>query len=427
MTFFNVFLSLHHKEFARPVIRLLPRKIYFCTMVRLHRNLVEAVFSVIRAVWEERAHADKAIENMLKSNPRWGARDRAFIAETSYEIIRYYRLLAHMAGESSDYWKIIAAYFVSRKIPLPVWDHFAGIPVEIYQNRWFEAKEDLGICESYPEEWIAWMRQDFPDTYADELKALNEPAKLVLRTNLLKTNKDRLLNEFKKHGHNCHALTDVPDALVADQKWNVFQDPLFTAGYFEIQDASSQRVAEFMELKPGMRVIDACAGAGGKSLHIAAKLMNQGRIIAMDVEAWKLDNLKKRARRAGAHCIETRLIENNKTIKRQAETCDRLLLDVPCSGTGVIRRNPDAKWKVDQQYVDRMVQLQQKILQQYSKMVKPGGKLIYSTCSILSLENSKQIAYFCAGHPDFRLEKDLLIRPCASGFDGFYMARLVKT
>jgi 16S rRNA (cytosine967-C5)-methyltransferase len=203
--------------------------------------------------------------------------------------------------------------------------------------------------------------------------------------------------------------------------------PAFKEGLFEVQDASSQRVASFMYVEPGMRVIDACAGGGGKTLHIAALMQNKGRILALDVHDWKLNELRKRAGRAGVDIAETRVIESSKTLKRLANHADRLLLDVPCSGLGVLRRNPDAKWKLSEIEIDRLIIEQQDILTRYSAMVKPGGKLVYATCSILPSENEQQIERFLATHGEtWTLEEELKINPATTRHDGFYAARLVK-
>jgi 16S rRNA (cytosine967-C5)-methyltransferase len=195
---------------------------------------------------------------------------------------------------------------------------------------------------------------------------------------------------------------------------------------FEQQDAGSQKVAAALAVEPGMRVIDACAGAGGKTLHIAAAMQGKGRLIAMDVEQWKLENLKERARRAGAHNIETRVIEDSKTIKRLKESADRVLLDVPCSGLGVLKRNPDTKWKDTAERLAPLVKLQAEILESYSRMVKVGGILVYATCSILPMENRHQIDAFLAKNDRFRLIEDETISPADTGFDGFYLARLER-
>jgi 16S rRNA (cytosine967-C5)-methyltransferase len=177
-----------------------------------------------------------------------------------------------------------------------------------------------------------------------------------------------------------------------------------------------------------MRVIDACAGAGGKSLHLAALLKNKGRIVALDTVDWKLEELKKRAKRAGAaDIIETRVIESMKSIKRLYDSADRLLLDVPCSGLGVLKRNPDAKWKLSEEFIKEVRQTQSTILNEYSPMVKPGGLMVYSTCSILPSENEKQVETFLnSNQGKFELIEENHLLP-SEGFDGFYMALIRRT
>ena len=210
-----------------------------------------------------------------------------------------------------------------------------------------------------------------------------------------------------------------------EEKKNVFLTSAFKDGFFEVQDASSQKIGRFLEVAEGQRVVDACAGAGGKTLHLSALMKNKGQIIALDIFEWKLAELKRRAKRAGAHNIETRLISDNKVIKRLHEKADRLLIDAPCSGLGVLKRNPDSKWKIDTEFIDRIKVEQQKILQDYSKMLKKGGKMIYATCSILPSENNLQVEKFLSNNPDFRLIKDEKIMP-SQGYDGFYMALIER-
>ena len=195
---------------------------------------------------------------------------------------------------------------------------------------------------------------------------------------------------------------------------------------FEVQDAASQFIAPFLRVSPGMRVIDACAGAGGKTLHLAAIMKNKGRIIAMDVEAFKLEELQKRAKRAGVNNLEIKHIESSKTIKRLENSADRLLLDVPCSGLGVLKRNPDAKWKLSPEFIENVKELQQHILQDYCSMLKKDGLMVYSTCSVLPSENERQVEKFLERNGDkFELVDQKHIWP-TEGFDGFYMALLRK-
>ena len=195
-----------------------------------------------------------------------------------------------------------------------------------------------------------------------------------------------------------------------------------------MQDASSQKVAPFMQIDNSVkRIIDTCAGAGGKTLHLATLLQNKGQIIAMDIYEQKLQELKRRARRNGVFNIETKLIDP-KQLKRMQGTADRVLIDAPCSGLGVLRRNPDAKWKLQPEFLDQIRTTQQEIFQQYSKLLKKGGKLVYATCSVLPSENHQQVATFLASEAgkDFKLEAEEVIFAHQSGYDGFYMARLIN-
>jgi 16S rRNA (cytosine967-C5)-methyltransferase len=203
---------------------------------------------------------------------------------------------------------------------------------------------------------------------------------------------------------------------------------MFKEGHFELQDASSQTIAPFLEVKPGMRVVDACAGAGGKALHLAALMENKGQIIAMDIYQNKLYELKRRAKRNGAHNIETRWIENSKAIKKLHGKIDRLLIDAPCSGLGVLKRNPDAKWKLQSEFLATIQKTQADILERYAKMVAPQGKMVYATCSILPSENQKQIKRFLETDigKTFELEAEDTLLPSKTGFDGFYRARLMR-
>ncbi|MNS80695.1 Ribosomal RNA small subunit methyltransferase B [compost metagenome] len=186
-------------------------------------------------------------------------------------------------------------------------------------------------------------------------------------------------------------------------------------------------VVPLLDVQPGHRVIDACAGGGGKSLHMASLMKNKGKILSLDIHEWKLKELKDRAKRNGVDVIETRVIDTNKVIKRLADNADRVLLDVPCSGMGVLRRNPDAKWKLSNEEIDRLMILQQEILSTYSQMTKVGGQLVYATCSLLPSENELQVQKFLHDHSaKWSLVKEIHLRPDRDGFDGFYAALLKR-
>jgi 16S rRNA (cytosine967-C5)-methyltransferase len=389
-----------------------------------HRVLLQAVVTALHTIFTENKYADKVIEKALKENPKFGGRDRRFVAETTYDIVRNYRLLTYLAGSENDLWKVLGVYFVLQQLPMPDEREFKQVNgKEIIEN--YKDIKDQRILQAYPDWlWDLCEKELGAGVWEAEAKALNNQAEVVLRVNTLKTKKEILQKHLAEQEVEVEPLKGYDDALILTKRQNLFQNPLFKLGLFELQDAGSQSISEFLGVEPGMRVIDACAGGGGKTLHLSALMQNKGRIISMDVTQWKLDELKKRARRAGASNVEPRLIEGSKTIKRLENTADRLLLDVPCSGTGVIKRNPDAKWKLNPDFIERTKVIQQKILSEYSAMTKKGGQLVYSTCSILPSENRKQVDQFLAANKDFEFIKDKTILP-GEGFDGFYMA-LIK-
>jgi 16S rRNA (cytosine967-C5)-methyltransferase len=395
--------------------------------MKLYINITRAVIQALEMIFEGNKYADKVIEKVLKQNPKWGARDRRFIAETTYDIVRWQRLLQNIteAGEN-DYWKFLGGWCVLHSIPLPAWTEFSGLS----EKRIFERLEKMNAIRRFRESIPDWLdtlgEAQLGNRWDDELKALNEEADVVLRVNTLKIGTGELQQHLAETGIETQALKEFPQALVLKQRQNVFRHPSFKEGLFEVQDAASQLIAPFMRLEPGMRVVDACAGAGGKTLHIAALMKNKGRIIGMDVEQWKLEELQKRARRAGVSNLETRIIESSKTIKRLENSADRLLLDVPCSGLGVLKRNPDAKWKLSPEFIENVKELQGHILQDYSNVIKPGGLMVYSTCSILPEENEKQVQVFLSKNSDkFELVEEKHSWP-SEGFDGFYMALIRK-
>lgn len=395
--------------------------------MRLHRGTSEAVVHSLRLIFEENKYADKVIEKVLKQNAKWGARDRRFIAETTYDVVRWYRWFRELSqAKGTDFWRLLAVWCILSGVDLPAWDEFKGIKPEEVLERRKRASYSRKTRESIPD-WLDELgeRELGKEKWEKELSALNEIAPVVLRVNTLKTSKRDLAARLQDDGIGTVELGGYPDALVLEERQNIFQSPAFKEGLFEVQDAGSQAVALFLQVAPGLRVVDACAGAGGKTLHLAALMKNKGRIIAMDTEQWKLDELQKRARRAGVGNVESRVIESGKTVKRLANTADRLLLDVPCSGLGVLKRNPDAKWKLSMEFIEKIRDLQQHILNDYCDMLKVGGLMVYSTCSILPSENEEQVQRFLSQKQRFQLLAEQHIFP-SEGFDGFYMALIEK-
>ena len=399
--------------------------------MRLHRNLVLAVIQAIDLIFNEQEYADRVVQKTLKLDSRWGARDRKFIAETIYDMVRWKRLYNEIAGTKGHYtrdniWKNFAVWAILKGITLPDWKYFVGTPTRRIKGKFDELQSDRKFRESIPD----WMDEvaiaEIGDKWDAEIKELNKQARVVLRVNTLKISKQELKKKLLEEEVGTETIPNTPDALVLVERKNVFLTDAFKKGYFEVQDASSQLVAPFLDVQPGQKVVDACAGAGGKTLHLASLMENKGQIIAMDIHAHKLAELKKRAKRDGAHNIETRPIEGTKTIKKLKGKVDRVLLDAPCSGLGVLKRNPDSKWKLNPEFLERVKKTQAEILDQYASMVKEGGKLVYATCSILPSENELQVKAFLKKHPEFTFVKDQKVSPVKSGFDGFYMALLER-
>lgn len=394
--------------------------------MRLHRTTCVAVVNSLEQIFVEKKYADKVIEKTLKLDSRWGARDRKFIAETTYDIVRWYRFFRSVSNaKGDDFWTLLAVWCAAHDIQLPDWKEFDGVNYRALRERVNENHPVRKIHESIPD-WLDEIgEKELGKKWDEELAALNVEARVVLRVNTLKTSVKELQQKLEDHEVATIYDKNYPDALVLEERQNVFQLPEFKEGLFEVQDAGSQAISHFARVKPGMRIVDACAGGGGKTLHLAALLEGKGRIIAMDTEEWKLDELKKRARRGGVQTVETRVIDSSKVIKRLEKSADLLLLDVPCSGIGVLRRNPDAKWKLSPEFVESVKTAQQDILTSYSSMVKPGGTMVYATCSILHSENEDQIKKFMETNPPFELNEEKRIWP-SEGFDGFYMARLTR-
>lgn len=395
--------------------------------MKIYRNLSAAVVEGLQEIFVNKKYADKVIEKILKSNPKWGARDRRFIAETTYDIVRWYRLFKEVSeAEAEDFWKLLGVWCLWNNTEFPDWDEFKGLDRKKIEARYEEFQADRKIRESIPD-WLDELgEKELGKEWDKELTALNEEASVVLRVNTLKVDRNSLQQQLEEEEIVTDAPVEFPDALILEQRQNIFTRQQFKDGLFEVQDAGSQLIAPFLKVQPGQRVIDACAGGGGKTLHLASLMQNKGRIIALDTEDWKLEELKKRARRAGAGNIETRVIESSKTIKRLENSADRLLLDVPCSGLGVIKRNPDAKWKLSVDFIERVKELQQHILEDYSTMLKPGGLMVYSTCSLLPTENERQVEKFLESRKElFELVDQKWIKP-SEGFDGFYMALLKR-
>jgi 16S rRNA (cytosine967-C5)-methyltransferase len=391
--------------------------------------MVEQVVKALEEVFSGASYADKIIERTLKTQKKWGARDRKFFAESVYECVRWRRRLEALIEHRGP---------MNSAAVMRIWTTWAfehgwishpedwGIHPHEFEARLkkFEATASRAVRESIPD-WLDQLgEKELGDRWPAVLKALNEKAPVDLRANSLKTTREDLRQELNGEGIETDLIPGIESGLTLRERKNVFITKAFQGGLFEVQDRASQLVAPLLDPQPGERICDACAGAGGKTLHIAALMKNKGRIVAMDIHDWKLNELRTRASRAGVQIAETRVIESTKTIKRQIDSFDRVLLDVPCSGLGVLRRNPDSKWKLTLEEFERLRALQAEILASYSRMVKPGGILVYATCSFLPSENNQQVEKFLT--PEWTLLEQVRVYPDQGRGDGFYAAKMRK-
>lgn len=396
-------------------------------MKTIYKPVWEGVLSSLRDIFSEGYRADKVIQKNMKANRKWGSSDRRLYAECVYDCVRWWRrLLWAMETKGEAYPLVVAAWCNLHEVEF-------GKGIEVPQcdwarmrERWDDASAPRAVRQSLPEWLDEWGFSQLGAKWDEVLPALNEEAPVFLRANRLKTTAEKLVARLASEGVEAEMVGGA-DGVRLKKRANVFITKAFKEGLFEVQDLNSQRIAAALEPKPGERVVDACAGAGGKSLHLAALMGNKGKVISLDTVDWKLGELRERSTRAGATVIETRLIDSTKVIKRLHDSADRLLLDVPCSGLGVLRRNPDAKWKLDRSEIDRLNQIQQDILFNYSAMVKRGGRMVYATCSVMPAENEAQVERFMKERGgEWRLLSCETLWPEAGGSDGFFVSVLER-
>jgi 16S rRNA (cytosine967-C5)-methyltransferase len=395
-------------------------------------RLSPALTETLQMVFWQNTFATKAIEHTIKHHPDWGNDTRAVFSETVYDLIRWWRPLWFLlntepSSSLEDLQRLILIYLFSKKGDLSALKHKKGFDTEQLFQQLQTIKQTRVLRESIPDWLDTRGKKELGDRWEPVLTALNTSPELLIRVNSLRTTPKELLAILRKEHITAEPIDGHPDALLIKEKTNVFTLPSFSAGLFEVQDAASQKVSRILDPQPGMRVIDACAGEGSKTLHLAALLKNKGKIIAMDTQEWKLQELRRRAIKAGADTIETRLITSTKTYKHMKATADRLLLDVPCSGLGTLRRNPDIKWKLTPEDLTRLIHLQQELLETYHSLLKPQGTMVYSVCSILPSEGEEHIKRFLQSHQDFRLLTEQRSWPDTNHTDGFYIACLQRT
>ncbi len=352
--------------------------------------------------------ADAVLSRYFRERHVLGPQDRAFVAETVFGVLRRKMLLDHIAPQAD-----------ARQLVLLWLTRIGG-----YSSR------DIGaLCSTEEKAWLNATRAqpaaehplsveaDLPQWVVDRLlaahdadfiralgRALQEPAPLDLRVNILRGNRDAVLTTLNKGGIPAAATPWSPIGIRLKDKPSISRHPLFTGGTIEVQDEGSQLLGYLLAPRRSDLVVDFCAGAGGKTLMLGAMMNSQGRLYAFDVSQKRLDRLKPRLKRSGLSNVHPLVIahENDTKVKRLAGKIDRVLVDAPCSGLGTLRRNPDLKFRQSPQSVAELVVKQAAILKSAARLVKPGGRLVYATCSLLAEENRDIVAAFLAAHPEFR-------------------------
>jgi len=418
--------------------------------------------------------ADSLLDSFFRSRKYLGSHDRRFIAETSYGVVRHLRRLQAVLDRSLRSGEdtlldddrilltIVAYTRMARTSDTPA---VADVTPRIKSDRLkgqIEAilprllknvvepslleGEPLGVRYSFPE-WIVdgLAREHTAEEVEEILRSLNEPAPLTIRANTLKTDVDTCRRLLKAEGVETARTTISPLGLFIRKRINMFSLKAFRDGLFEVQDEGSQIIPLLIDPKPTVKVLDACAGAGGKTLEFSALMKNRGEIVASDVSGFRLDELKKRARRAGASNVRIKAVDSlDDLAESYSASFDIVFVDAPCTGLGTIRRNPGIKWSVTPTAVEEVSTKQKSILMSSAVLVKPGGMLVYATCTLLKQENEDVVDSFLRAQDGFRLvDPGSMMRrlpitgaidgqfiklfPHRHGTDGFFCAILVKS
>jgi 16S rRNA C967 or C1407 C5-methylase (RsmB/RsmF family) len=347
---------------------------------------------------------DLFLSNYFRSHKAIGSKDRKFIADTVYGIIRWKGLLDYLCQRSS--WEERYKTFCSFNVDTLLVDQ--RIPPH--------------IRASFPKVLFQFLSESFGEEKALELCLIsNTPAPVTLRVNTLKISRDDLIKKWK-NTYRFSRCRDSSKGLFFHEKINFFSLEEFKAGLFEIQDEGSQLVAELVEASPGDQVLDFCSGSGGKTLAFAPQMQNSGQIYLHDIRPRVLLEAKKRLKRAGIQNAQLLSYDDSKKSKL-LQKMDWVLLDVPCSGSGTWRRNPDMKWKFDLALLERLILEQRQIVEAAFPFLRPKGKIVYATCSLFPKENEDQVKWIQEKFP-VKLLKTFSCLPEKGGKDGFFAAAL---
>ncbi len=392
--------------------------------------------------------ADAVLSRYFRERHALGPLDRAFVAEAVFGVLRRKLLFDHVAPQATPrqlvlLWLTRIGGFSGREI---------ATLCTTEESQWLNttrAQPAAGLPLSVEADLPQWIVERLLEEHDEDFiralgRALQEPAPLDLRVNTLRGNRDAVLATLEKSGIAAKPTPYSPVGIRVNGKPSINRHPLFTGGVIEVQDEGSQLLGYLLAPRRSDLVVDFCAGAGGKTLMLGAMMNSQGRVYAFDISQKRLDRLKPRLKRSGLSNLHPLVIahENDTKVKRLAGKIDRVLVDAPCSGLGTLRRNPDLKFRQSPQTVAELVVKQAAILKSAARLVRPGGRLVYATCSLLPAENRDIVSAFLDAHPGFRpLDCGELLRrqdiplECGTqlqlwthlhGTDGFFAAALER-
>jgi len=428
---------------------------------------IEAAIELLALIASSGPPADQTLSEYFRARRYIGSKDRHAVSDLFYGVVRRRAALAWWIGEKKAAGlEAGRAQMIAALALIEGWraQHFAHAfdgaeyhpkPLEAAERAFQRALEGHTLAHPGQPDWVRYeipewlfapLAQAFGAGLERELLALQGEAPVDLRVNTLKGTREEALKGLQSAGIEALPTPYSPLGLRLSRRAGIAGTKAFQQGLIEVQDEGSQLVALLTDARPGQRVCDFCAGAGGKTLALAAAMGNRGQIMALDVREGRIARAALRLRRAGAHNVTRRVLASHRDpwVKRHKASFDRVLVDAPCTGCGTWRRNPDAKWRIRAEDLDELLRLQGDILASAARLVKPGGRLVYATCSLLPAENQAQISGFLARDPGFRLvpvaavwaetvggsapttAETLLLTPASHGTDGFFVAVLER-
>jgi len=415
---------------------------------QLNEPLLRQAAMALATVLAPHGPADAKLSAFFRENPKLGIKDRAFIAESVYQVLRRKRLLEYLANGIDARRLLLAAMLRLQGISL----RDLGPLLNKQQTEWahaIKAKSTENLPMAIQADLPDWLWERLTAQYGEQealalARSLHAAAPLDIRVNTVKATREEVLEQFGKDRIEATPTPYAPNGLRMQSKIALNRQPMFMDGKIEVQDEGSQLLAQLVAPRRGEMVADFCAGAGGKSLALGALMRNTGRLYAFDVSEKRLHNLGQRLKRSGLSNLHSQVIasERDAKLKRLIGKFDRVLVDAPCSGLGTLRRNPDLKWRQTPQDVEELTGKQVSILQSASRLVKPGGRLVYATCSLLREENEAIVEAFLAANPEFELANAseilaqqqvpldtgayLKLLPQQHATDGFFAAALTR-